>query len=117
MKNGKFDLYSFVAGAAIESGEPFPLRCNCGGIVTIMPPMQEQSVICPICESSIRLLVVEGDPGYIIGRDSDGSPRLLPVQGSTAVNPEMLSDEERKKILEKIENQLKKHTADHVKPK
>lgn len=34
-----FDLYTFVAGAALETGKPFPLECNCGAVVTIMPPV------------------------------------------------------------------------------
>lgn len=60
----KYDLYSFVARAALEKGEPFPLKCNCGGVVTIMPPFQDEYVVCPVCESKIRMLVIEGDPGY-----------------------------------------------------
>jgi hypothetical protein len=35
-----FDLYTFVAGAALETGKPFPLECNCGAVVTIMPPFE-----------------------------------------------------------------------------
>ena len=58
----KFDLYTFIAGAALEKGEPFPLECNCSGVVTIMPPFQDEFVVCPRCESRIRMLVIEGDP-------------------------------------------------------
>lgn len=116
-KKQEFDLYTFVAGKAIEGGDPFPLQCNCGATVTIMPPFQEDSVICPACECSIRILVVEGDPGYIIGRDSDGQPRLLPVQGSSAKPPELLSEPEREDILKKVQEQIKLHQKKHGKPK
>ena len=64
-ENNEKNLYSFVAGKAIEGKNPFPLNCNCGGRITIMPPFQEKKVICPICESIIHILVVEGDPGYV----------------------------------------------------
>ena len=57
-KAKKFDLYTFVAGAALETGEPFPLECNCGGVVTIMPPFQDEYVVCARCESTIKMLVM-----------------------------------------------------------
>ena len=43
-KKQTFDLYTFVAEAAVERGEPFPLKCNCGGVVTVMPPFQDRAV-------------------------------------------------------------------------
>ncbi len=98
----EFDLYTFVAEDALEGGEPFPLECNCGGIVTIMPPFQDEYVVCPRCESMIRMLVIEGDPGYIIGADPGGTPKLLPVQGSSKQHPSKLSAEEQEAILAKI---------------
>jgi hypothetical protein len=30
---GKSDLYTFVAGCALEGGNPFQLECNCGGVI------------------------------------------------------------------------------------
>jgi len=102
----EFDLYTFVAGAALESGKPFQLECNCGGVVTIMPPFQDEYVVCARCESRIKMLVVEGDPGYIIGADSDGTPKLLPVQGSSKPHPSKLSVVEREAILSKVRAQL-----------
>ncbi|MGB8725371.1 MAG: hypothetical protein WCD15_21635, partial [Terriglobales bacterium] len=81
-KQEKFDLYTFVAGAALQAGKPFQLECNCSGIVTIMPPFQDEYVVCPRCESRIKMIVIEGDPGYIIGADPDGTPKLLPVVAS-----------------------------------
>lgn len=101
-----FDLYAFVAGAALEGEKPFALECNCGGVVTIMPPFQDEHVVCPRCESTIRMLVVEGDPGYIIGAEPDGSPTLLPVQGSSKPHPNRLSQQERKAILDKVREQI-----------
>jgi hypothetical protein len=106
-KNRKMlDLYTFVAGEAIEGGKPFVLECNCGAIVTIMPPFQDESVVCPTCESTIRMLVVDGDPGYIIGRGPDGNPTLLPVQGSSKPHPNHLSQQERDAILTKVREQM-----------
>jgi hypothetical protein len=103
-----FDLYTFVAGAALEGGKPFALECNCGAVVTIMPPFQDESVVCPRCESTIRMLVVEGDPGYIIGRGPDEKPTLLPVQGSSKPHPSQLSQQERDAILARVSEQISK---------
>jgi hypothetical protein len=103
-----FDLYTLVAGAALESGKAFPLKCNCGGVVTIMPPFQDEFVVCPRCESKIKMLVIEGDPGYIIGADPDGTPRLLPVQGSASPHPETLSVVEREAILARVKESFGK---------
>ena len=102
----QFDLYTFIAGAALEAGKPFPLECNCGGVVTIMPPFQDEDVVCARCESTIRMLVIEGDPGYIIGADPDGTPKLLPVQGSSKPLPNKLSASEREAILATVRTQL-----------
>src|SRR2546425_12176099 len=98
-KTQTFDLYAFVAQAAIETGRPFPLECNCGGVVTIMPPFQDEYVVCPRCEAKIKMLVVEGHPSYIIGADPDGTPTLLPVQGSSKPHAGRLSASERDAIL------------------
>jgi len=110
-KKMEFDLYTFVAGAALEGAKPFPLKCNCGGVVTIMPPFQDEYVVCPKCELRIRMVVLEGDPGYVIGGDGNGNPRLLAVQGSSQPNPAQLSEQERESILagvrEKIANRKK----------
>jgi hypothetical protein len=101
-KPKQFDLYTFVAGAALEAGKPFPLECNCGAVVTIMPPFQDEYVVCARCESRIKMLVIEGDPGYIIAADPDGTPKLLPVQGSSKLHPSKLSEAERETILEQV---------------
>ncbi len=105
-KQNKFDLYTFVAGDVLEAGKPFPLECNCGGIVTIMAPFPDEYVVCARCESRIRMLVIEGDPGYIIGAHPDGTPKLLPVQGSSKLHPSKLSEAEREAILEQVRAQF-----------
>ncbi len=107
-KPDQFDLYTFVAGTALERGTPFALECNCGGVVTIMPPFQDESVVCPRCEANIRMLVIEGDPGYIIGADPDGMPNLLPVQGSSSQHPNKLPVAEREAILAKVKERFEK---------
>jgi hypothetical protein len=100
-------LYTFIAGAAIKGNDPFFVHCNCSGVITIMPPMQENQVVCPKCETTIKMLVVEGDPGYLIGQGSDGEPILLPVQGSSAKPINMLSKEERQIILDNVKENIK----------
>ena len=94
----------------MEKGEPFFLKCNCGGAVTIMPPLQEEFVVCPLCESKIKILVLEGDPGYVAGLGSDGkTPTLIPVQGSSEPP---LAPEEREQALRNIEETIKKRKPD-----
>ncbi len=101
-KENEFDLYTFVAGAALEKDTPFQLECNCGGVVTIMPPFQDEYVVCSRCESKIKMLVIEGDPGYIVGADPGGTLRLLPVQGSSRPHPNTFPAAEREAILADI---------------
>lgn len=101
-----FDFYTFVAEAALTKETPFQLTCNCGAKVTIMPPFQDDYVICPECESKIRMHVIEGDPGYIIGRAASGEPMLIPVQGSSKPHPDALTRAEREAILSKIKIML-----------
>lgn len=103
----KPDLFTFVAGAAVERGEPLPITCNCGGVITIMPPLQEDLVVCARCEIRIKVLVLEGDPGYVFGSDPSGEPMLIPVQGSSKEKLE-ISLEERQKALEEIRGRFGK---------
>ena len=104
-KKIKFDLVTFVAGAALKKGEAFFLRCNCEGTVTILPPFQEEFVVCPLCELKIKILVIDGDPRYVAGLGTDGkTPTLIPVQGSSAPP---LTAHERAKALSNIEESIK----------
>jgi hypothetical protein len=97
--NLKPDLFTFVAEIAVERGDPIPITCNCAKVITIMPPLQEELVVCPGCELRIKLMVLSGDPGYVIGRAPNGEPMLIPVQGSSHEKL-ALSAEERQRILE-----------------
>jgi hypothetical protein len=54
------------------------------------------------------MLVIKGDPGYIIGRTSGGEPTLLPVQGRGSPHPNTLSEADREAILSKIKSYLPK---------
>ena len=98
-KSFKPDLFKFVAEVAVERGDPIPITCNCGKVITIMPPLQEELVVCPGCELGIKLMVLSGDPGYVIGRAPNGDPMLIPVQGSSP-DKLALSAEERKRIID-----------------
>jgi hypothetical protein len=94
----KFDLYTFVASDALKQERPFALECNCSGIVTIMPPFEEEFVVCPNCESTIKILAIEGDPGFILGKNGEGEVILIPVQGSDKARN--TPPEERARLLE-----------------
>lgn len=99
-QQNNFDLYTFVAEDALKNGVPFQLSCNCSGKITIMPPFQDDYVICPKCELKIKILVIEGDPGCIIGSDKNGNPTLLPVQGSKKRQPYEMSEDEISALLD-----------------
>lgn len=103
-------VFTFIASDAIKGNNPFPVHCNCGGVITIMSPMQEGQVVCPICKTTIKMLVIEGNPGYVIGQGADGEPTLLPVQGSTAKPINMLSKDEREAILKEVKDNIKGKT-------
>ena len=103
-KKLKPDLFTFVAGIAVEAGDPIPITCNCSAVITIMPPLQEELVVCAKCESRIKLLVLSGDPGYVVGRAPDGEPMLIPVQGSSKEMLE-ISPQERREMLERIKRE------------
>lgn len=105
----KPDLFTFVAQIAVERGDPIPITCNCGSVITIMPPLQEELVVCPGCESRIKLLMLSGDPGYVMGRTPNGDPMLIPVQGSSPAKLKM-SDEERQQILERVKRDWESKT-------
>lgn len=101
----KFDLYTFVAGDPLKGGSPVPVHCNCGGIITIFAPFEEEFVVCPKCESRIRIFVIDGDPGYVFGADQTGEPILIPVQGSSerALN---MSPEAREQALRNVKERF-----------
>ncbi|MGA2602656.1 MAG: hypothetical protein ABSG14_00360 [Verrucomicrobiia bacterium] len=108
MPENDYDLYAFVAGDALKEGHTFQLQCNCGGTAPMTPPLKTEFVVCPKCASKIKVLVIAGDPGYIIGRDASGEPTLLSVQGSAATPPHQLPPEERRRIIERVKQQMRK---------
>jgi hypothetical protein len=108
-KTLKPDLFTFVAEVAVKRGDPIPITCNCGGVITIMPPLQEELIICAKCESRIKLLVLSGDPGYVMGRSPNGEPMLIPVQGSSKEKLQ-ISAEERQRALDKMKKQWNQKT-------
>jgi hypothetical protein len=61
-----------------------------------MPPMQEDIVVCPRCESRIKINVLSGEPEYVMGMSPGGEPMLIPVQGSAKEKLE-ISEEERRR--------------------
>ncbi len=103
-ENLKPDLFTFIAEAAVQRGDPLPIICNCGGVITVMPPLQEELVICAKCESRIKLIVVKGDPGFIVGKAPNGDPMLIPVQGSSSEKLN-ISPEEQQRIVEKLKKE------------
>jgi hypothetical protein len=106
-KNNKPDLFTFVAEVAAKRYEPLPITCNCGGVTTIMPPLQEELIVCAKCESRIKLLVLTGDPGYVFGQAPNGEPMLIPVQGSSKEKLD-ISPEERQRLLGEIKDRWDK---------
>lgn len=105
----QFDLTAFVAKNAVENNQTFILTCNCGATVTIMPPFQDEYVRCYNCRSIIRMLLLEGDPGYLIGANEEGEWILLPVQGSAAKDLSLLTDYEKKEIIKKAKKNMEKN--------
>jgi len=106
-KKREYDLFTFVAGGALREGETFLLRCNCGAGAPITPPLSTEFVVCPDCMAIIKVLVLDGDPGYVIGQGTDGEPILLPVQGSSAKPVSDLTSEERNQIISNIKRQMR----------
>ena len=106
-----YDSYTFLAEDAISSGQTFEITCNCGGKAPVTAPLSTEFVVCPKCTAKIKVLLIEGDPGYIMGVDAGGEPTLLPVQGSKAIHPSLLPPEERKRIIEDIKRNMPKRTS------
>lgn len=98
-----YDLHTFIAESALRPGMAFNVQCNCGGVAPVTPPLKTEFVVCPKCLSKIRLLILEGDPGYILGRDpQSGKEFLIRAQGSSVPPPETLPDKERARIIAKM---------------
>ena len=105
MSQHKFDTHIFIAGAAIRTGQTFHVTCKCGGRIPVTPPLSTSLVVCPGCHSTMKMLVDEGDTGFIIGATPEGQPMLIPVQGSSK-SPDDLSPEERDRILKRASQHM-----------
>ena len=122
------DLYTFVAGAALEQDTLFNLKCNCGGNAPVVPKsvagfgygkkggamkiVAQLDTKCPECAKTIRANVIEGDPGYVLTSNGGVESLMLP-QGSTSAPVSDLSDDEQLGII----NQMKKDVAKHQREK
>lgn len=93
------DLYAVVANAAIRSRDEIDIHCNCGTRVPWKKPFQESTVLCGNCGSRIGLMVVSGDPGYLVGVNPDGTEFPMTVHGSRAKPAYLLTAEERAEIV------------------
>ena len=100
-----FDYYTFVADAALQAGKVFYLKCNCGNECPLRPPLSSDFVVCQRCHSRIKFLILEGSPEYVVGATPAGQPMLLPVQGSTAREPALLSQEEQREAIRRHSKQ------------
>jgi hypothetical protein len=117
------EMFTMVAGGALEADTVFNLRCNCGGNAPVTPTSvvgfgyskkggPTRSVgklegLCERCGTTIKAMVLEGDPGYVL-TIQDGKDVLFLPQGSTSVPVSQLSPEERAEILA----QLKEHRGE-----
>jgi len=111
------DLYTFVAGGALESDATFNVKCNCGGDAPIKPKSTagygfskkgpEIKVVdkietkCVACGTKITATVLEGDPGYVLTANAGVESLFLP-QGSTSPPVSSLSAAERAQIIKEM---------------
>ena len=109
MAKQDYDLHTFVAGDALKAGQTFHVECNCGGTAPITPPLKTEFVICPKCTAKIGVRVLDGDPGYMLGRDPSGREFLFIAQGSSVTPVHQLSQTEQEAII----GEIKKQTTGH----
>lgn len=95
-------LHTLVSGKKLSENDGVPIFCNCGCVAVIKRGFGEDSFECFGCGSTITMRVLDGDSGYALGYDADGTPRLIPVQGSDAKSPNELTPQERKEILDSM---------------
>jgi hypothetical protein len=98
------ELTTFISDEAVQNDEGIPIMCNCSFTSLWIPKKGSRidRMTCWACGSSIRLLGLEGDGGYILGR-VDGEKRLFDVQASKALPSWRLPDTERNEIIRKFE--------------
>ena len=81
-----------------------PIMCNCS-FMSLWIPRRDSGIdhmTCWACGSSIRLLGLEGDGGYVFGK-VNGKTKLFDVQASKALPSWRLPDTERDEIIRKFE--------------
>jgi len=98
------ELTTFISDKAVQSDEGIPIMCNCSFMSLLIPRRGSaiDHMTCWACGSSIRILGLEGDGGYILGR-VNGEKRLFDVQASKALPSWRLSDAERDGIIRQFE--------------
>lgn len=116
------ELFTFVAGGALESDSIFNVKCNCGGDAPIKPESTagygfskkglEVRVVdkietkCSACGTKITATILEGDPGYILTANNGHEALFLP-QGSTSVPISDLMPTEQAKIIKEMKGRIK----------
>ena len=116
------ELYTFVAGGALETDTTFNVKCNCGGDAPIMPKSTagygyskkgpEIKVVdkfetkCTICGTKITAKILEGDPGFVL-TSTNGVEALFLPQGSTSPPVSDLSAAERARIIKEMKARTK----------
>lgn len=86
--------YAFIVSDYKTSGKTYPFSCICGYTNTLKPPYRSSDQYCRKCGSSINLIAIESDSGYIV--TNKGLARVI---GS---NAPILSEEEERKKFEEI---------------
>jgi len=109
MAKQDYDLHTFIAGAALTVGQTFHVECNCGGTAPITPPLKTEFVICPKCTAKIRVMVLDGDPGYMLGCDPSGKEFLFTAQGSSTKPVHELTQAEQEAIIAEVKKQASGH--------
>lgn len=116
------ELYTFVAGGALENDDTFNVKCNCGGDAPIRPKstagygfskkgpeikvVDKIDSVCGSCGTKITATVLEGDPGYLLTSNGGVESLFLP-QGSTSPPVSELSPQERAAIIKEMKTRFK----------
>jgi hypothetical protein len=115
------ELYTFVAGGALESDATFNVKCNCGGDGPIKPKstagygfskkgarltvVDKIETKCTACGTKITASILEGDPGYVLTSTKGVEAIFLP-QGSTSRPVSDLTPEERAQIIKEMKARM-----------
>jgi len=98
------ELTTFISNKAVQDGEGIPIMCNCSFTNLWIPKRSSgiDQMTCWACGSTIRLLGLEGDAGYVFGQ-VDEKTTLFDVQASKALPSWRLSEAERNEIISKFD--------------